>query len=63
LIGSTAAEQPALSTRDLTPEHQAMVEKVATEITKQFDEILNTNRKDSTTPKESSCCCGGNCNC
>lgn len=63
LIGSTVVERPALSTRDITPEYKGMVEKVAKEITRQFDEILNVNRKESITPKESSCSCGGNCGC
>lgn len=41
IIGKEAAEGPVLSTRDLTSEHYAMVEKVAAVVTRQFDEILN----------------------
>lgn len=61
LIGDEVAESKALSTRDLTTEHQAMIEKVAAEVTKQFDTILGENCKEST--KTSSCDCGCNCSC
>lgn len=46
LIGDNIAEGPALSTRDLTPEHRDMVDKVAAEIVKQFDEILNAKSQE-----------------
>jgi len=61
IVGDELAEGPALSTRDLTTEHQAMVDKVAVEITKQFDAIMNAKGKDSDTPKGSSCNYGCNC--
>ncbi|MBP2666157.1 MAG: hypothetical protein H6Q76_1137 [Firmicutes bacterium] len=41
IIGDELAEGPALSTRNLTAEHAAMVEKVAAVVTQQFDEILS----------------------
>jgi uncharacterized metal-binding protein len=40
IIGDAVAESPSLSTRDLTAEHREMVDKVAAEVTKQFDKIL-----------------------
>ena len=43
IIGDELAESPALSTRDLTSEHAAMVEKVVAAVTKQFDEVLSRN--------------------
>jgi len=55
LIGDDFAESLALSTRDLTAVHQVMVDKVAAEITKQFDEVMNANRKEPATSKVSSC--------
>ena len=61
LIGDKVAEGLALSTRDLTAEHQDMVDKVVVEITKQFDAIMNAKGKDSDAPKGSSCDCGCNC--
>lgn len=63
LIGSTAAEKPALSTRDITAEHQAMVEKVAVEITRKFDAILAENGQEQSNKAPSSCGCGSGCNC
>ena len=45
IIGKEVAEGPVLSTRDLTAEHHAMVEKVVTVVTQQFDEILRNNVK------------------
>lgn len=39
IIGNETAEGPVLSTRHLTPEHLAMVDKVAEEIKKKFDAI------------------------
>lgn len=62
-IGDELAESPALSTRDLTAEHRAMVDKVAAEVTKQFDAILSANRKEPDAPKASSCGCGCSCGC
>lgn len=63
LIGDELAESPALSTRDLTAEHRAMVDKVAVEVTKQFDAILSANRKEPVTSKASSGGCGCSCEC
>ena len=45
IIGKEVAEGPILSTRNLTAEHRAMVEKVVAVVTQQFDEILNSNAK------------------
>ena len=45
IIGDELAESPALSTRDLTAEHAAMVEKVVAVVTQQFDEVLSRNAK------------------
>lgn len=45
IIGKEAAEGPVLSTRDLTSEHYAMVEKVVAIVTQQFDAILSGNTK------------------
>lgn len=45
LIGEEIAESPSLSTRDLKPEHHAMVEQVVTVVTQQFDAILNSRAK------------------
>ena len=45
IIGKEVAEGPILSTRELTAEHQEMVEKVAVAVTQQFDAILNSNAK------------------
>jgi uncharacterized metal-binding protein len=61
LIGSAAAERPALSTRDLTTAHRDMIEKVASEITKQFDHILEKHCQKNSA--ESPACCGGKCDC
>lgn len=61
IIGDEVAESKALSTRDLTAEHRAMVEKVAAEVAKQFDTILGENRKKSA--PDSSCDCGCSCGC
>ncbi|SPF33835.1 conserved hypothetical protein [Candidatus Desulfosporosinus infrequens] len=46
LIGKEVAEAGALSTRNLTDEHKAMVEKVVSEITAKFDEVLKTAQRD-----------------
>jgi len=45
IIGDELAESPALSTRDLTAEHAAMVEKVTAVVTRHFDEALSRNAK------------------
>ena len=45
IIGAELAEGPALSTRNLTIGHAAMVEKVVAAVTQQFDEILSRNAK------------------
>lgn len=46
LIGKEVAEAGALSIRNLTDEHKAMVEKVVSEITAKFDEVLKTAQRD-----------------
>lgn len=46
LIGKEVAETGALSTRNMTAEHKAMVEKVASEITSKFDEVLKVAQRD-----------------
>lgn len=46
LIGKEVAEAGALSTRNLTAEHKAMVEKVASEITSKFDEVIKVAQRD-----------------
>ena len=46
LIGKEVAEAGALSTRNLTDEHKAMVEKVVSEITTKFDEVLKVAQRD-----------------
>jgi uncharacterized metal-binding protein len=57
IIGNVVAESPALSTRDLTAEHQEMVNKVAAEVTKQFDEILDSSLRQEAPKATSSCGC------
>ncbi|MDT8900323.1 putative zinc-binding protein [Anaeroselena agilis] len=63
IIGDTVSESAALSTRDVTAEHQTMVDKVAAEITKQFDAILNANSKNQagSTATSCGCSCSGGC--
>jgi len=63
LIGKAAAEGPALSTRDLTAEHRAMVDKVAVEITRQFDAIMDAGCQKPGNETPASCGCGCNCSC
>ena len=46
LIGKEVAEAGALSIRNLTDEHKAMVEKVVTEITAKFDVVLKASQRD-----------------
>ena len=46
LIGKKVAEAGALSIRNLTDEHKAMVEKVVSEITAKFDEVLKASQRD-----------------
>ena len=46
LIGKEVAEAGALSTRNLTEKHKAMVDKVASEITSKFDEVLKVAQRD-----------------
>lgn len=46
LIGTEVAEAGALSTRNLTDEHKAMVEKVVSEITAKFDVVLKAAQRD-----------------
>ncbi|WP_348982292.1 putative zinc-binding protein [Desulfosporosinus sp. FKB] len=45
-IGKEVAEAEALSIRNLTDEHSAMVEKVVSEITVKFDEVLRAAQRD-----------------
>ena len=45
-IGKEVAEAAALSTRNLTDEHKVMVEKLASEITTKFDEVLRAAQRD-----------------
>jgi uncharacterized metal-binding protein len=45
-IGKDIAEAAALSTRNLTEEHKAMVEKVVNEITVKFDEVLRAAQRE-----------------
>jgi len=42
IIGTEAAEGPVLSTRNISPEHLAMVDKVAEEIRLKFDHIAES---------------------
>jgi hypothetical protein len=42
IIGSEAAEGPVLSTRNISPEHQEMVDKVAEDIRVKFDHIAES---------------------
>jgi len=46
LIGKEVAEAGALSARNLTDDHQAMVEKVVHEITVKFDEALRAAQRE-----------------
>jgi len=45
-IGKEVAKAGALSTRNLTNEHKAMVEKVVSEITAKFDKVLRAAQRD-----------------
>jgi uncharacterized metal-binding protein len=45
IIGKDRAESAALSTRNLTDEHKALVEKVVNEITVKFDEVLRAAQR------------------
>ena len=45
-IGKEVVEAGALSTRNLTDEHKAMVEKVVSEITAKFDDVLKASQRD-----------------
>ncbi|OLN33206.1 putative zinc-binding protein [Desulfosporosinus metallidurans] len=45
-IGKDVAEAGALSTRNLTDEHKAMVDKVVSEVTVKFDEVLRAAQRD-----------------
>ena len=45
LIGKKVARAGALSTRNLTDKHKAMVETVVSEITIKFDEVLKAPRR------------------
>ncbi|VBB06451.1 dgc [Lucifera butyrica] len=58
LIGGEVAEKAALSTRDLTSEHQSMVDNVAAEIVRQFDAILDASCQEQSKNTPSSCGCG-----
>ncbi len=46
IIGKEIAEQPALSTRNLTEAHLGMVDKVAEEIRLKFDAIVDKYNKN-----------------
>lgn len=58
LIGKDIAEGPVLSTCDLTNEHQAMVDIVATAITRQFDAMMDANHQVRSEKAHASCGCG-----
>ena len=45
IIGKEIAERPSLSTRNLTPEHMEMVDKVAEDIRIKLDAIADKNYK------------------
>lgn len=45
LIGTEAAEGPALSTRELTVGHQQMIDRVADEISNEFDLLIQSALK------------------
>ena len=45
-IGKEVVEAGPLSTRNLTDEHKTMVEKVVSEITAKFDEVLKASQSD-----------------
>lgn len=45
-IGKDVAVAGALSTRNLTDEHKAMVERVVSEVTVKFDEVLRAAQRD-----------------
>ena len=45
IIGKDRTESAALSTRNLTDEHKALVEKVVNEITVKFDEVLRAAQR------------------
>lgn len=45
IIGKDAAESPVLSSRDLTPQHMEMIDKVAEEIRIKFDRVSDEYRK------------------
>ena len=44
LIGDETAEGPALSTRDLTPEHQNMIDKTALAISEEYDVLIKNEQ-------------------
>lgn len=46
IIGKEAAEGRILSTRELTPEHLAMVDQVVQALTASFDEVLAQSQKE-----------------
>ncbi|UWG98066.1 putative zinc-binding protein [Dehalobacter sp. DCM] len=45
IIGAEVAESAVLSTRNLTPEHMGMVDKVAEEIRVKLDRLADQNRR------------------
>ncbi|GAA0179092.1 putative zinc-binding protein [Clostridium sediminicola] len=70
IIGKEMAELKLVSTRYLTEEHKEMVEKVAKEISKSYDKILNGHSENHTIKlmenvdnksSNCSCGCGGSC--
>jgi uncharacterized metal-binding protein len=59
IIGKETAEAAMLSTSKLTADHQAMVDRVAAVIDKEFDAINNKENKKG----DGGCGCGGGCGC
>ena len=59
IIGKETAEAAMLSTSKLTADHQAMVDRVAAVIDKEFDAINNKENKKG----GGGCSCGGGCGC
>ncbi|MGB9803771.1 putative zinc-binding protein [Desulfofundulus sp.] len=61
IIGKEAAESGPLSTKNLSEEHRAMVNKVAAEIKRKFEAILNGSSQGTT--RNNGCGCGCGCGC
>ena len=60
IIGEDVAKSAALSSRDLTDVHKAMVKQVSDVIQEKYDEVLNKKPKKA---GGGGCFCGGNCDC